>query len=69
MRWERHVAHRDMTNTRCWSESPQESPHGRHGCRWEDNIKMDLKVTGTHLAQDRDQWWALENRVINLQVS
>jgi hypothetical protein len=21
-------------------------PHGRHGCRWGDNIKMDLKGTG-----------------------
>jgi hypothetical protein len=33
-------------------------------------IKMDLKKTvgqimkGTHLAHDRDQWWALVNRVM-----
>jgi hypothetical protein len=35
---------------------------------------MNLKETGWEdvdwmpLAQDRDQWWALENTVMNLQV-
>jgi hypothetical protein len=43
-------------------------------CRWEDNIRMDLReirlefVNLIHLAQDRVQWWALVNMVMNLQV-
>jgi hypothetical protein len=42
--------------------------------RLEDNIKMDLRevrfgdVDQIHLAQNRDQWLALENMVMNLQV-
>jgi hypothetical protein len=42
--------------------------------RWEDNIKMELReiVWGVtdwiHLAHYRDQWRALVNIVINLQV-
>jgi hypothetical protein len=41
---------------------------------WEDNIKMALKEIGwsgmecIHLAQERDQWRALVNMVINLRV-
>jgi hypothetical protein len=40
--------------------------------RWEDNIKMDLRDIGIdgvnwiQLAQDRVQWWAFVNMVINL---
>jgi hypothetical protein len=36
-------------------------PLGRHGRRWEDNIKNDLK----NLAQDRVQLQALVDTVIN----
>jgi hypothetical protein len=42
--------------------------------RWKDNIKMDLREIGwgdmdwIDLAQDRDQWRALVNTVMNLQV-
>jgi hypothetical protein len=49
-------------------------PERRSRCRWEDNIKLDLRETGwgvmdwTDLAQDRDQWWAIVNMVMNLQV-
>jgi hypothetical protein len=45
------------------------------GLRWEDNIKVDLtKIVfgGAHwmnLAQDRDYWWTLVIRVINLWVT
>jgi hypothetical protein len=36
----------------------------------EDNVNMDLKeirwkgVDGIHLAQDRDQYWALVNKIM-----
>jgi hypothetical protein len=49
-------------------------PLGRPKCRWEDNIRMDLREIGwggmdwSDLAQDRDQWKALVNTVINLRV-
>jgi hypothetical protein len=42
--------------------------------RRKDNIRLDLReiwwegVDWMHLAQDRDLWWALVNRVMNLQV-
>jgi hypothetical protein len=42
--------------------------------RWVDNIKMDLRELGwdgmdwIDLAQDRDQWRALLNTVMNLRV-
>jgi hypothetical protein len=42
--------------------------------RWGDNIKIDLRETGWYgrdwidLAQDRDQWRALVNTVMNLRV-
>jgi hypothetical protein len=50
------------------------SPLGRLRCRWVDNIKMDLRERGwgsmdwIDLAQDRDQWRALVNPVLNLLV-
>jgi hypothetical protein len=46
----------------------------RPRCRWEDNIKIDLREAGwedvhwMHLVQDRDQWQALVNMVKNLLV-
>jgi hypothetical protein len=49
-------------------------PLGRPRCRWEDNIKLDLREVGIdganwiRLAQDRVQWWAFVNTVMNLQV-
>jgi hypothetical protein len=47
---------------------------GRPRCRWDDNIKMDLGEIGIdganwiRLAQDRVQWQAFVNTVMNLQV-
>jgi hypothetical protein len=49
-------------------------PLGRPRCRWEDNIKMDLRDIGMgvmdwiDLVQDRDQWRALVSIVMNLRV-
>jgi hypothetical protein len=49
-------------------------PLGRPRRRWEDNIKMDLREIGMdganwiQLAQDRVQWRAFLNTVVNLRV-
>jgi hypothetical protein len=49
-------------------------PLGRPRHRWVDNIKMDLREIGwdgvdwIDLAQNRDQWRALVNMVMNLWV-
>jgi hypothetical protein len=49
-------------------------PLGRPRRRWEDNIKLDLREIGIaganwiQLAQDRVQWRAFVNTVINLRV-
>jgi hypothetical protein len=77
MRWARHVAcmgevkgvYRDLVG-RPESKRPLRRP--RH--RREDNIKMDLREIGINganwiqLAQDRVQWWACVNTVMNLEV-
>jgi hypothetical protein len=50
-------------------------PLGRPRRRWVDNIKMDLRdrmewcgLDWIDIAQDRDQWRALVNTVLNLRV-
>jgi hypothetical protein len=49
-------------------------PLGRPRHSWEDNIKLDLREIGIdgvnwiQLAQDRVQWQAFVNMVMNLQV-
>jgi hypothetical protein len=49
-------------------------PLGRHRCRWEDSIEMDLQEVGCGgmdrigLAQDRERWRKLVNAVMNLRV-
>jgi hypothetical protein len=50
-------------------------PLGRPRRRWEDNIRIDLREIGwggmnwIDLAQDRDQWRALVNTIMNLRVA
>jgi hypothetical protein len=50
------------------------SPLGRPRCRWEDNIRMDLREIGwgfmdcIDLVQDWDQWRALVNTVMSFRV-
>jgi hypothetical protein len=60
-----------------WWESQNERDHWKDqdvGGWWVDNIEMDLREIGwdgmdwIDLAQDRDQWRALVNTVINLRV-
>jgi hypothetical protein len=49
-------------------------PLGSPRRRWQENIKIDLReirwgyMIGIYLAQDRYQWWALVNAVMNLLV-
>ena len=49
-------------------------PLGRPRHRWEDNIKIRLRQVGwggmdwIDLAQDRDSWRAVVNRVMNFRV-
>jgi hypothetical protein len=48
---------------------------GRPRCRWENNIRKDLKEIGINtriwvdLAQDKDYWRALVNVALNLWIS
>jgi hypothetical protein len=52
----------------------EKKPLGRPRPGWVDNIKMDVREIGwdgmdwLYLAQDRDQWRALLNTVMNLRV-
>jgi hypothetical protein len=78
MKWVGHVACTgEKRNTyKMLVKKPEgKKPFGRLRCRWEDNIKMDLKeidwkdVNWIHLAQDREQWRTLVTMVVNLQVT
>jgi hypothetical protein len=77
MRWAGHVAPIGAKRNayRILVGKPEgKRPLGRPRCRWVDNIKMDLRVTGWYcmdwidLTQDMDQWRALVNTVMNLRV-
>jgi hypothetical protein len=56
-------------------ENPEgKRPLGRPRRRWVDSIKMDLREIGwdgvdwMDMAQDKDQWRALVNTVLNLRI-
>jgi hypothetical protein len=77
MRWAGHVAlmGENMNAYRILVGNPEgKRPLGRPRRRWEDNIRIDLREIGwggmdwIALAQDRDQWRALVNTVMNLRV-
>jgi hypothetical protein len=54
--------------------SESKRPLGRSRRKWKDNIKIDLREIGMDgekwiwLAQDRVQWWAFVNTVMNLRI-
>jgi len=50
-------------------EKPEgKTPLARSWRRLEDNIRMNLREIGSEGAQDRDQWWAVVNTIMNLRV-
>jgi hypothetical protein len=77
MRWAGHVARmgEERNVYRVLMGKPEGNrPLGIPRHRWEDGIRMDLREIGwgsidwIQLAQDRDQWRALVNTVMNLRV-
>jgi hypothetical protein len=77
MRWAGHVARMGKKRIayRILVGKPEgKRPLGRPRSRWVDNIKMDLReiewdgMDWIDPVQDRDQWRALVNTVLNLRV-
>jgi hypothetical protein len=77
MRWRGHVARMGEKKNACRilvGQPEGKRALGRPKRRWVDNIKIDLREIGwggvdwIDLAQDRDQWRALVNTVMNLRV-
>jgi hypothetical protein len=78
MRWAGHVAY--MAEIRSTfnilvGKPEGKRPLGRSRYRWANNIRLDLSeirwegVDWIHVAQDRNQWRAVVNTVMNLKVS
>jgi hypothetical protein len=77
MRWAGHVARTKEGRGvyRVWFGRPKgKKPLGRLRRSWKDNIKMDLReiridvANWIRLAQDRVQWRAFVNTVVNLRI-
>jgi transcription termination factor 2 len=77
MRWVGHVARMEEGRGvyRVLVGRPEgKRPLGRPRRRWKDNIKMDVRETGIdeanwiQVAQDRVQWRAFVNTVMNFRV-
>jgi hypothetical protein len=77
MRWEGYVARMGVKRNayRIYlGKSEGKRLLGRPRCMWVDNIKIDLREIGwdgvdwIDMTQDRDQWRALVNTVLNLRV-
>jgi hypothetical protein len=77
MRWAGHVAHVGEGRGVYWvlvGKPEGKRPLGRPRHMWEDNIKLDFREIGIdgvnwiQLSQDRVQWWAFVNPVMNLRV-
>jgi hypothetical protein len=77
MRWAGHVVQVGEKRNACRivvGKPEGKRPVGRPRRRWVDNIKMDRSEIGwdgvdwIYLAQDRDQWRALVNTVMNFRV-
>jgi hypothetical protein len=77
MRWTGHVAHMgEMRNgyTILVRKRERKRTLKRPRCRGVENIIMDLREVGwggvecMHMAQDRDQWLALVNTLMNLRI-
>jgi hypothetical protein len=76
VRWAGHVAHMGAKRNAysiLVGKPDGNRPLGRPRRWWEDNIKVHLREIGwdgmdrIYLAQDRDQWRALVNTVMNLR--
>jgi hypothetical protein len=77
MRWAGHAARTGEKRNAyriLVGKSEGKRPLGRPKRRWVDNIKIDLRDKGwdgmdsIDLAQNRDQWRALVNKIMNFRV-
>jgi hypothetical protein len=77
MRWAGHVTRLEKKRNACRilvGKPKEKRPLGKQRRRWVDSIKMGLRKIGwggmdwIDVAQDRYQWRALVNTVMNLRV-
>jgi hypothetical protein len=70
MRWARHVAQMCYMHKGYWRESQKERDHweNRDAVRWTILGWILEREDGMDVAQDRVQWRALVNMVMNLRI-